>query len=58
IKVNVTAIQTDGLSETKGRIALVVGADGKLDPVAKAVNRAMKGALARFVVSENFAKMK
>jgi leucyl aminopeptidase len=58
VEIKVIGTNTEGLAALEGRVAVIVGADGKMDPVAKALNRASKGALARFVGSEAFAKMK
>ncbi|MGC9417881.1 MAG: leucyl aminopeptidase [Rhodovulum sp.] len=58
--VAITFAETDleAISEASGRIAVFVGADGKLDQSARRVNRLMKGALARFVDSDAFGKLK
>lgn len=48
----------DAIAEAPGRIAVLVGEDGRLDQAARRVNRLMKGALARFVESDTFAKLK
>ncbi|PZX17503.1 leucyl aminopeptidase [Palleronia aestuarii] len=47
----------DTVASTEGRIAVLVDADGKLDPGARRVNRQTKGALARFVESEAWGKI-
>ncbi|TCP42280.1 leucyl aminopeptidase [Rhodovulum marinum] len=58
--VAITFAETDleVISQASGRIAVFVGGDGKLDPAARRVNRLMKGALARFVESDAFGKLK
>ncbi|SIO23525.1 leucyl aminopeptidase [Rhodovulum sp. ES.010] len=58
--VAITFAETDldAIASATGRVAVFVGADGKLDPGARRVNRLLKGALARFVESDAFAKLK
>lgn len=58
VEIKVIGTNTEGLAALEGRVAVVVGTDGKMDQVAKALNRATKGALARFLASEAFGKMK
>lgn len=48
----------DAISLAEGLIAVFVPEEGKLDVMARRVNRLTKGALARFVESEGFSKMK
>ena len=48
----------DALAETKGRVAVIVTPDGKLEASARRVNRLSKGAVQRFVDSDGFAKVK
>lgn len=49
--VSVEFIETnlDAIAETKGRIALIVPPEGKMDPASRRVNRLTKGALARLI---------
>ena len=47
----------DDLAGTEGRIAVIVGSDGKLDPGARRVNTATRKAIARLVASDRFEKM-
>ncbi|MBK0326865.1 leucyl aminopeptidase [Rhodobacteraceae bacterium F11138] len=51
------ATDLDEIAATKGRVAVLVTPDGKLDPGARRVNRLTKGAVARLVESEGFPKM-
>ncbi|MWD26111.1 leucyl aminopeptidase [Aquicoccus sp. SCR17] len=53
-----TETDLDALAGAEGRVAVIVGADGKLGRGARRVNRLMKGALARFVEGKRFGKMK
>ncbi len=48
----------NAIADFEGRVALNIGADGKLNPSARRINRLTKGALGRFVESEAFGKMK
>ena len=48
----------DDLATTEGRVAVIVGSDGKLDPGARRVNTATRKAIARLVDSPRFEKMK
>ncbi|KAJ55618.1 aminopeptidase A [Actibacterium mucosum KCTC 23349] len=50
--------EIDAIAATEGRVALLIGAEGKLDQAARRVNKLSRGALVRFVESEAFAKMK
>ena len=52
------AIDTDALREAKGRVAVLIGAEGKLSAEARKVSRHAKGALARFAEGERAGKMK
>ncbi|MCR9150308.1 MAG: leucyl aminopeptidase [Rhodobacteraceae bacterium] len=51
-------VDAAALLEAGGRIAVLVGGDGRLDPAARRLDRAMKGAVARFVGSDAFGKLK
>ncbi len=46
------------LAEAEGRLAVLVTPEGKLDKSARSANRLTKGAVARLVASEGFAKAK
>ncbi|MXQ07537.1 leucyl aminopeptidase [Alphaproteobacteria bacterium GH1-50] len=48
----------DGLAEAEGRIVVFLPETGKLDQMARRVNRLTRGALERFAESEDFAKLK
>ncbi|MBF9030073.1 leucyl aminopeptidase [Rhodobacterales bacterium HKCCE3408] len=47
----------DTLAGTAGRMAVVATSDGKLDPVARRLNRMTKGAVARAVEAEAWGKL-
>ncbi|MHA6261702.1 leucyl aminopeptidase [Arenibacterium sp. CAU 1754] len=48
----------DAIAEAKGRVAVLVTPDGKMDPAVRRVNRLTKGAVARLMESERFEKVK
>ncbi|MCA8878485.1 MAG: leucyl aminopeptidase [Rhodobacteraceae bacterium] len=56
-EITFAEIDTDILVTASGRLAVLVPADGKLDPAARRIDRATRGALARFVGSARFADM-
>jgi len=51
-------IDIDVMATTPGRCAIVVTPDGKMDRAARRANRLTKGAVARLIESEGFAKVK
>ncbi len=58
VPVQFQAVDLEKLADTKGRIAVLVGADAKMGAAARRLNRAMRGALNRALESEAFAKLK
>jgi leucyl aminopeptidase len=48
----------DAIAVAPGVVAVFLTGDGKLDPMARRVNRLTRGALARFAESERFSKLK
>jgi len=48
----------DAMANTPGRCAIVVTPDGKMDRAARRANRLTKGAVARLIESDGFAKVK
>ncbi len=56
--ISFTENDIDAFASHKGRVAVIVGADGKLDRLARRVSRLTKGAVARLVAAERFGKMK
>jgi leucyl aminopeptidase len=56
VAIKFDALTSDGLAAVSGRI--VVLSDGTLAPVARRLDRVMRGALARAVASDAFAKLK
>jgi leucyl aminopeptidase len=56
VAIKFEALTSDGLAAVAGRI--VVLSDGTLAPVARRLDRVMRGALARAVASDAFAKLK
>jgi leucyl aminopeptidase len=57
--IAITFVETDlaALETVQGKLALLVGAGGTLDAVARRVNRLTRGALARLVESEAWGKL-
>ncbi|QUJ77559.1 leucyl aminopeptidase [Sulfitobacter albidus] len=51
-------LDLDAIAGAEGRVAIFVDAEGKLDPGARRVNKLTKGAVARLVDSDRWAKMK
>ena len=51
-------IDLDALAEVTGRIAVLIGKDGKLDSGARRVNKLTKGALARMIEAGTLEDMK
>ncbi len=58
IRPEFTAVDLDALAGFEGRIAILIGEDGKLDQGARRINKLTRGALERLVGSEAFEKMK
>ena len=58
IQVTFEATDLDAIAETTGRVAVVVDPEGGLDAGARRVNKLTKGALARLVAGNRFAKAK
>lgn len=58
IQITFEATELDAIAQTHGRVAVVVEPEGRLDAGARRVNKLTKGALARLVESEKFAKAK
>ncbi|MGB8622969.1 MAG: leucyl aminopeptidase [Paracoccaceae bacterium] len=56
--IKFTETDLDAIATATGRVAVFVGEEGKLSPTARRVNKLTRGALARFVESEGFGKMK
>jgi leucyl aminopeptidase len=52
-----TETDIDQIAGHTGRVAVIVGADGKLNPSARRINKLNKGALERLVASDSFTKL-
>ena len=50
-------LDLDAMAGTDGRVAVIVTPDGKMDQPARRANRLTKGAVARYLESESFAKV-
>ncbi|MCW8843293.1 MAG: leucyl aminopeptidase, partial [Rhodobacteraceae bacterium] len=49
VSITFTEVDTSVVSEAKGRVALIVDPEGRLDLLARRINRLTKGALARLI---------
>ena len=58
VPVCFTPVDLDAMATAKGRVAVIVPADGKMGPSARRANRLTKGSVARLVESERFGKAK
>jgi len=58
VSLSFTETDITTLAETQGRIGIFVTEDGKLDQVARRLNRLTRGAIARLAESDAFAKAK
>ena len=58
--VDFTFIETDldAVAATEGRIAVVIGAAGKMGPAARRLNKLTRGALARMIQGKAWSKAK
>ncbi|MEQ6248187.1 leucyl aminopeptidase [Sulfitobacter sp. HNIBRBA3233] len=56
--ISFAATDIDKIADHTGRVAVFIGADGKLSPGARRVNKLTKGALARLVESDRWGKLK
>ncbi|MCF3594670.1 leucyl aminopeptidase [Rhodobacteraceae bacterium LMO-12] len=58
--VGFSFVETDieKIAEATGRVAVIVGAEGKLDRAARRVNRLCRGALARLLETDSWKKAK
>ena len=56
--ITATDTDIDALAEAKGRVAVVVTPDGKLDPAARRANRLTRGAVQRLAESARFETAK
>ena len=54
--VTFTAHDLDTIADATGRVALIVGDDGKMNRPARRVNRLTRGAIARLIESDTFSK--
>jgi leucyl aminopeptidase len=57
ISINFVESDIDVIATLTGKLAVLVSPDGKIDTLARRVNRLSKGAIARFAESEAFAKL-
>ncbi|MDB9881439.1 leucyl aminopeptidase, partial [Planktomarina temperata] len=53
-KFTISELELDRLQDYEGQIVLLVQEDGRMDVVGRRINKATKGALARFLASKGF----
>ncbi len=58
LSIQFTETDLDQVAAAKGLVAVIVGAEGRMNPAAARINKLSKGALKRFLESEKFGKMK
>jgi leucyl aminopeptidase len=58
VKFKFAATDIDQIAGAQGRVAVIVDDEGRMDVAARRVNRLTKGALARLLAGEAFAKAK
>ncbi|MDD9706040.1 leucyl aminopeptidase [Seohaeicola sp. SP36] len=58
VRIHAASTDIEALSTLQGRIALLVDSPDTLDVAARRVNRLTRGALARLLASDRFAKLK
>ncbi len=58
VPIQFQPVDAEGLAAAPGRIAVVADEGGKLGPAGRRLDKLMKGALARFLGSEEFGKLK
>ena len=58
VAIRFTETDLETLAARAGRLAVLIGSEGKLGPEARRLNRLTKGAVARAVGSEAFGKLK
>ncbi len=57
-EISFAEVALDAIADATGRVAVFIGADGRLDPAARRVNKLTRGALTRFLESKAFDKLK
>ncbi|WP_170432288.1 leucyl aminopeptidase [Ruegeria arenilitoris] len=58
VPIRFQAFELDLIAQAQGRVAILIPADGKMNPAARRANRLTRGAVARLVESDRFAKVK
>ncbi|WP_170446368.1 leucyl aminopeptidase [Ruegeria arenilitoris] len=58
VPIRFQAFELDLMAQAQGRLAILIPADGKMNPAARRANRLTRGAVARLVESDRFAKVK
>jgi leucyl aminopeptidase len=58
IAVAFTRVDLEALARAEGRLAVLLPPDGKLDPVARRIDKLTRGALSRALAAEGWTKLK
>lgn len=58
VSIQFTATDIDAIAAATGRVAIIVGGDGKMGPGAARANKLTRGAVKRFLDSDAFEQMK
>ncbi|MEZ5676318.1 leucyl aminopeptidase [Thalassovita litoralis] len=58
VSIQFTETDLDQIATAEGRVAVVIGAEGRMNPAAARINKLSKGALKRYVESDAFEKLK
>ncbi len=58
VPIRFQAFDVDSMAQAEGRVAIIIPAEGKMSPAVRRANRLTRGAVARLVESEKFAKVK
>ncbi len=58
VPIRFEAFDVDAMAQAKGRVAIIIPADGKMSPAVRRANKLTRGAVARLVESDRFEKVK
>ncbi|MDQ2091263.1 leucyl aminopeptidase [Marimonas arenosa] len=58
LSISFSETDLDAIAGAPGRVAVILGDDGKMTPAARRVNKLTRGALARLIEAESWGKLK
>ncbi len=58
VSIRFQAFDLEEMAQAEGRVVIIIPAEGKMGPAARRANRLTRGAVARLVESDRFAKVK